>query len=59
MGVLDGSTPYGDIKYAGPVADFKTPPKVVPDPDRRSLSRTEWMKNFLQHLQIRSVMVSI
>ncbi|MFA6078232.1 MAG: TIGR03768 family metallophosphoesterase [Candidatus Omnitrophota bacterium] len=46
MGVLDGSTPYGDIKYAGPVADFKTPPKVVPDPDRRSLLRTEWMKEF-------------
>ena len=46
MGVLDGSTPYGDIKYAGPVADFKTPPKVVPDLNRRSLLRTEWMKEF-------------
>jgi metallophosphoesterase (TIGR03768 family) len=46
MGVLDGSTPYGDIKYAGPVKDFKSPPKVVPDPDRRSLLRTEWMKEF-------------
>jgi metallophosphoesterase (TIGR03768 family) len=46
MGVLDGSTPYGDIKYAGPVKDFKSPPKVVADPDRRSLLRTEWMKEF-------------
>ncbi len=46
MGVLDGSTPYGDIKYAGPVADFKSPPKVVADPDRRSLKRDEWMKEF-------------
>ena len=46
MGVLDGSTPYGDIKYAGPVADFKRPPKVVADPLRRSLLRTEWMKEF-------------
>ncbi|MCX5704634.1 MAG: TIGR03768 family metallophosphoesterase, partial [Candidatus Omnitrophica bacterium] len=46
MGVLDGSTPYGDIKYAGPVADFKSPPKVVPDPNRRSLLRTEWLKEF-------------
>jgi metallophosphoesterase (TIGR03768 family) len=46
MGVLDGSTPYGDIKYAGPVKDFRSPPKVVPDPDRRSLLRTEWMKEF-------------
>jgi len=46
MGVLDGSIPYGDIKYAGPVADFKSPPKVAPDPLRRSLLRTEWMKEF-------------
>ena len=46
MGILDGSTPYGDIKYAGPVKDFKSPPKVVADPDRRSLLRTEWMKEF-------------
>ena len=47
MGVLDGSTPYGDIKYAGPVTDFESPPKITADPDRRSLSRTEWMKEFL------------
>ncbi len=46
MGVLDGSTPDGDIRYAGPVANFKSPPKVAPDPDRRSLLRTEWMKEF-------------
>ena len=46
MGVLDGSTPHGDIKDAGPVADFKSPPKVSADPDRRSLLRTEWMKEF-------------
>ncbi len=46
MGVLDGSTPHGDIRYAGPVADFKSPPKVAADPDRRSLLRTEWMKEF-------------
>jgi metallophosphoesterase (TIGR03768 family) len=46
MGVLDGSTPHGDIKYAGPVADFKSPPKVAADPDRRSLLRTQWMKEF-------------
>jgi metallophosphoesterase (TIGR03768 family) len=46
MGVLDGSTPYGDIRNAGPVKDFKSPPKVAADPDRRSLLRTEWMKEF-------------
>ncbi len=46
MGVLDGSTPYGNIINAGPVPDFKSPPKVAADPDRRSLLRTEWMKEF-------------
>ncbi|UZE51564.1 TIGR03768 family metallophosphoesterase [Rhodopseudomonas sp. P2A-2r] len=46
MGVIDGSTPYGDIKYAGPAPDFRSPPKVIADPDRRSLLRTEWMKEF-------------
>ena len=48
MGVLDGSTPYGDIKGAGPVKDFKSPPKVVADPDRRSLLRTEWVSEYFK-----------
>ena len=46
MGVIDGSTPNGDIKYAGPAADFSTPPTVAADPLRRSLLRGEWMKEF-------------
>ena len=46
MGVLDGSTPNGDIRGAGPVVTFNNPPKVVPDPDRRSLLRTEWISEF-------------
>jgi metallophosphoesterase (TIGR03768 family) len=48
MGVLDGSTPYGNIIKAGKVGDpgFTSPPKVVADPDRRSLLRTEWMNEF-------------
>lgn len=48
MGVLDGSTPYGNIVGAGPVGKFASAPKVVPDPDRRSLLRTEWMKEFFK-----------
>lgn len=48
MGVLDGSTPYGDIIHAGPVGDFQTPPKVAADPDRRSLLRAEWMNEFFK-----------
>jgi metallophosphoesterase (TIGR03768 family) len=46
MGVLDGSTVYGDVKYAGPVADFGSPPKVAADAARRSLKTDEWMKEF-------------
>jgi hypothetical protein len=41
MGVLDGSTPCGDLIKAGPVGNFNSAPKVVADPDRRSLLRTE------------------
>jgi len=49
MGCLDGRTPYGDIFGLGPVADFATPPKVLAaDPDRRSLSKSEWMSEFFE-----------
>lgn len=46
MGVLDGGTPYGQIIGAGPVANVIHPVKIVHDPDRRSLSRQEWMREF-------------
>ncbi|MGC2779819.1 MAG: TIGR03768 family metallophosphoesterase [Bradyrhizobium sp.] len=46
MGSLDGSTPHGDIRGAGPVANFTSPPKVVADPNRRSLRKKEWMREF-------------
>jgi metallophosphoesterase (TIGR03768 family) len=48
MGVLDGSTPDAKITGAGPVGVFNAPPKVVADPDRRSLSRQEWMSEFFK-----------
>ena len=47
MGALDGSTVHGDIIGAGPVSNFKTPPKVVADENRRSLLRKQWMNEFL------------
>lgn len=47
MGVLDGGTPYGTIIGAGPVGSTN-PPKVVADPDRRSLSKKDWMKEFFK-----------
>lgn len=51
MGVVDGSTPYGDIIKAGPESLFATAPTVVADPDRRSLvsatsSSQNWMREF-------------
>jgi len=48
VGVLAGATAHGDIQSAGPVGDFKSPPKVAADPDRRSLLRTEWMQEFFK-----------
>lgn len=53
MGVVDGSTPYGDLIGAGPEALFSTPPTVVADPDRRSLatdtsSSKNWIAEFFK-----------
>ena len=49
MGCLDGRTPNGDVFGLGPVADFATPPRVLAaDPDRRSLSKAEWMSEFFE-----------
>jgi len=47
MGVVDGSTKYGNIIDVGPAADFPTPPKIVADPKRRSLTVKDWMSEFL------------
>jgi metallophosphoesterase (TIGR03768 family) len=38
MGVVDGSDPFGAVIQSGPEGNFTTPPTVVPDPNRRSLS---------------------
>jgi metallophosphoesterase (TIGR03768 family) len=46
MGVVDGATKFGKIIDAGPVAKFPTPPKIVADPKRRSLSMADWMSEF-------------
>jgi len=50
MGVIDGSTQTGTIIKAGRVGDpgFTSPPTVVADPDRRSLTRTEWREEFFK-----------
>ena len=49
MGAIDGSTPYGDIIGVGRVKNFHHHPKVAAaDRNRRSLLRTEWMKEFFK-----------
>ena len=50
MGVVDGTTPYGDVIGSGPDGQV-TPPKVIANPDRRSLATPssttrEWMTEF-------------
>ncbi len=47
MGSIDGRTQYGSIIGAGLVKDFATNPTVpAADENRRSLSSSEWMKEF-------------
>lgn len=53
MGVVDGSTPYGDIIGAGPEEWFPTPPTVIPDKRRHTLATKEssslnWMREFFK-----------
>jgi len=45
-GIVKGSTTNGEVIYAGPEADFSTPPKINANPDRRSVSRNEWIAEF-------------
>jgi metallophosphoesterase (TIGR03768 family) len=48
MGVIDGSTPNGNIIEYGAVSGFSSPPKVVADPDRRSLTTADWVSEFFK-----------
>lgn len=47
MGLVDGSTEYGDIIDVGPTSSYIVPPQIVPDVTRRSLLMQEWMSEFL------------
>ncbi len=47
MGVVDGSTEFGDVIYAGPESHYATPPRIAADSSRRALSTGEWMSEFL------------
>jgi metallophosphoesterase (TIGR03768 family) len=53
MGVVDGTTPLGNVIGAGLEASFLTPPTVIADADRRSLTTDEsarfnWMSEFFK-----------
>lgn len=52
-GVVDGTTPLGNVIDAGPQQNFATPPKVVADANRHSLATSEsttkqWMAEFFK-----------
>ena len=50
-GILDGNTPNGEVILAGSTDDPAfggRAPRVVPDPDRRPLARSEWMEEFFK-----------
>ena len=38
VGVVDGTTPYGDVILWGPTNEFVATPTVAPDPDRRFIT---------------------
>jgi metallophosphoesterase (TIGR03768 family) len=51
MGVVDGTTPYGDVIKCGPEENFAAPPTVVADSNRHALSTDDsstlnWMSAF-------------
>lgn len=46
LGVVDGNTPEGKVIGAGKETDFQTAPKVNPNPDRRGLTKAEWIAEF-------------
>ena len=51
MGVVDGTTPYGDVIKAGPEELFPVPPTVIKDENRHTLSTLtssslNWMTEF-------------
>jgi metallophosphoesterase (TIGR03768 family) len=46
MGVVDGSTQYGNIIDVGPVTPAQPLPTVAADPNRRALWISQWMNEF-------------
>lgn len=45
-GTINGADQYGAVIDAGPTGQFTTPPVVAADQNRRSLLRSEWIREF-------------
>jgi metallophosphoesterase (TIGR03768 family) len=45
-GVVDSSTAFQKVIFAGPEANFSTPPKIAANPDRHWLGRNNWLASF-------------
>lgn len=48
MGAINGKTPNGEIVGAGPVGNFTSAPVVAPDPNRRFITRNDFMDAFVK-----------
>ena len=46
VGVIDGSTEFGEMIDGGPDSNFPTPPKIAADRKRRALSARDWISEF-------------
>jgi metallophosphoesterase (TIGR03768 family) len=46
-GVINGTTQYGEIIDAGSVASIGSAPTITANADRRSLTRIQWMEEFI------------
>ena len=45
-GVVDSSSAFQKVIFAGPEAGFSTPPTIAANPDRRWLGRNDWIASF-------------
>jgi metallophosphoesterase (TIGR03768 family) len=50
MGVVDGSSAYGKVILSGPETGYPTPPKVNANPDRKFVTRSDWVAEFFTTL---------
>jgi len=47
-GVVNSTTAFAEVIYAGPKGNFRTQPKVNANPVRRALAKAEWIAEFFK-----------